>query len=192
MNDREFLSRFRAGEPQVLTEVYWAYNRNVERVLRHGLHLYRVGAGWADLPDLIHEVFVRAFAPAARGSYDGLRPYEGYLLTIARNVLVDWTRRAGREVSVDPSHFERASESDEGEAADTWAQPETIQCVSDYVAGLSEQLRSLHKCRFISGMSQVQAAVALGWSRQQLRTREKELRSGLVQALRRAGLEPPQ
>jgi RNA polymerase sigma factor (sigma-70 family) len=186
MSDPEFLARFRAGDEQTLNDVYWAYCRQVERICRADPTHRALGG---DVADAVHEVFVRAFAPSARLSYDGIRPYEAYLFTIARNVLVDWARRRTRELPVELNRLEAAPAAEDEGDAPSWADRETMKCVTEYLAGLPEPLRALHRCRFAQGMSQVQAALELGWSRQELRTREKRLRAGLEQALARAGIE---
>ncbi len=59
------------------------------------------GGGSSELEDLIQEVFVRAFSEKGRLAYDGLRDYEPYICTIARNLLIDRARKQGREVPLD-------------------------------------------------------------------------------------------
>jgi hypothetical protein len=46
----------------------------------------------------------------------------------------------------------------------------------------------VHEQRYVLGRSQNEAAVALGTTRQKLRTGETKIRQGLERALRRAGL----
>jgi RNA polymerase sigma factor (sigma-70 family) len=190
MNDPDFLARFRAGERSVLAEVYWFYRRTVERLVCQGggRRDCHVGLG-VDVSDVVHDVFVRAFAPAARTTYDGLRPYQHYLVTIARNALVDCARRTRREFSLEPKVLEEAT--NHGEDDLPWANPQVMKCVQDYITGLPRDLRDLHRCRFVEGMSQARATQMLQCSRQVLRTREKRLRDGLIEALERAGLKVP-
>jgi RNA polymerase sigma factor (sigma-70 family) len=187
MNEPDFLARFRVGERTVLAEIYWFYRRMVERLVcrRKGRRDGHVGLG-VDVSDIVHEVFVRAFAPPARTTYDGVRPYERYLVRIARNALVDCARRTRRELPLEPKVLEEAT--NHGEDDLPWANPQVMKCVQDYISGLPEDLRDLHRCRFADGMSQSRAAQMLQCSRQALRTREKRLRSGLLDALKRAGL----
>ena len=95
----ELLARFRAGDREALRQVYLDHVEVVEVVARRGFSVgeHRVpGARQeADVKDLIQECFVRAFAPRARQSYDGRRPYRPYLLRILRNLMIDRARRAG-------------------------------------------------------------------------------------------------
>jgi RNA polymerase sigma factor (sigma-70 family) len=188
MNDPDFLARFRVGERSVLAEIYWFYRRMVERLVcrTRGRRDGHVGLG-VDVSDVVHDVFVRAFAPPARTTYDGVRPYERYLVTIARNALVDCARRTRREFPLEPKVLEEAT--NHGEDDLPWVNPQVMKCVQDYITGLPQDLRDLHRCRFAEGMSQSRAAQMLQCSRQVLRTRETRLRLGLLDALKRAGLD---
>src|SRR6516225_8500060 len=98
------LRRFREGERAALEVVYVAYVAEIELIGRRGFLSSTVGvriAGVpvrADLRDFVHEVFSKAFSRRAREGFDGKRDYGGYITTIARNVLIDRARAAGREV----------------------------------------------------------------------------------------------
>src|SRR3990170_7467386 len=97
IEDRDLLARFRAGESAALDRVYRHYVSGVAAFLRSGFSYSSGGApasfpGVAspyDLENLAQEVFTRAFAEPARMSYDGLRPYQGFLHGIARNLVLD-------------------------------------------------------------------------------------------------------
>lgn len=184
--DRELLARFRAGERDALERVYWAYVELVERVVRHGVRLVggaRVPGATADaVADLVQETFARAFSERARLAYDGLRPYRPFLLTICRNLLADWGRTRGRELTVDelPDPSDGAEAAGGAEAAEEpWAEPEVIAAVEEYLAGLDPRLRAVYDARYVRDLSQMEAAAALGLSRQQIGTLEDKLRHGL-------------
>lgn len=53
---------------------------------------YQLAGNDADARDLVQEAAVRAYENMAR--YDAARPFDTWLLTILRNVFVDWRRRA--------------------------------------------------------------------------------------------------
>ena len=189
----ELLAGFRRGERAALTAVYWAYVDRVERTVRYGYSIVsrgdvRVpGAHRDEIVDAVQETFLRAFEERARLAYDGQRDYAPYLRTIARNLLADRARKLGRELSFDAlaesEDLDRPSAADDDEA---WATPETMRVVTKYLASLGDELRALHRERYERGLSQQEAAAALGWTRQQLRTREARLRDGLAGALRHA------
>ena len=95
------LEGFRAGRKDVLEELYRAYVEQVEKIVRHGFFTQRdgrrvVGVHASEVPDLVQDVFVRAFRESARLSFDGTREYGPFLYAIARNALSDWGRQARR------------------------------------------------------------------------------------------------
>jgi RNA polymerase sigma-70 factor (ECF subfamily) len=188
-NRPELLQPFRLGDRKALEAVYWAYVKDVEAIIRHGFYLSgkgqsMPGAPSGDIGDLVQEVFLRAFAERARAAYDGLREYKPYLATIARNLLVDWARKHGRDLSLD-----ELSEEPSAEPVPWEIDERRLAIVEDYLARLASPLKEVHQARYISALSQEMAATRLGISRQQLRTREAQLRSGLKEALKKAGLE---
>ena len=80
------LQRFRTGERQALEAVYRAYVDSVARAVSGALRRYCGEAllgGWrgvaGELPDLVQEVFTRAFEPDARLRFDGVRDFAPYL-----------------------------------------------------------------------------------------------------------------
>jgi RNA polymerase sigma factor (sigma-70 family) len=185
-NDHGLLRRFREGDRQALAHVYWATVDKVEALLRK--RLCGVGPAWAggapsELEDLVQEVFIRAFAPETRLGYDGLRPYLPYLFTIARNTLVDWWRRRGRELPTSLTLDDAPEEAAVDETAGSFADPRTMALVERFVRGLPADLRAVHEARFDRGLSQRDAAEALGMGRQTLRTLERRLTDQLREAL---------
>jgi RNA polymerase sigma-70 factor (ECF subfamily) len=190
--DAALLARFRAGDRAALERVYWAYVDRVETVVRHGFQILREGGatqipgvGPSEVGDLVQETFVRAFAERARLAYDGLRDYAPFLSTIARNLLVDRARKQGRELQLDDlAQLDAAAPPPD----EPYADEPTMKAVKEYLESLSPELRGVHEQRYGRGVSQEEAARALGLSRQQIRTLEKRLRDGLSAHLERAGL----
>jgi RNA polymerase sigma factor (sigma-70 family) len=195
-NDPNLLERFRAGDRSALEQVYWAFQAKIQRILSRGFMVgsARVGglsARAGDLADLVQEVFVKAFAPHARASFDHTRDYAPYIYAIARNVLSDWQRRSGREILLEDRELMVAAEGIEGEADDApWSDPSTVALVERYLAGLSPLLRAVHEQRYLLGVSQSTAAERLKMSRQQIRTHEIRLKQGLAEALASSELSP--
>jgi RNA polymerase sigma-70 factor (ECF subfamily) len=189
------LERFRRGEKAALDEVYRAYVDAVVRVVSRVLQRQGgVGAwGWrtvaADLPDLVQEVFARAFDPTTRQRFDGLRPYGPFLARIAHNVTIDYLRRMGRRVAAEGEEpLDQVTTPVALTATDDgFANPETIGVVNRYLDRLTPELRQIHDVLYVRGMSQREAADALGLGRQSVRTLEAQLREGLRQELERAG-----
>ena len=190
------LRGFRAGDPAALREVYRAYADDVAKLLRFGFsfesagraHRF-VGYGSAfELQDALHETFRRAFEPRARQGYDGVRPYAPYLRTIARNVVLR-AFRAQRQL------FPIADGGPDDEGAvvleDNAPSPEHAALrreldgiVREFMDQLPDDDRRLLTVRFVDGLSQRDAADALGLGRQQVRSREAKLRAALLAHLR--------
>lgn len=192
------LRGFRAGDPTALRDVYRAHVTDIANLLRHGFSFESAGrahrfVGYSsafELQDALHETFRRAFEPAARLAFDGIRPYGPYLRTIARNVVLR-TFRAGREMF--PIADEEGAPGDDAVVlADTQpsAEHDTMRkqmegIVRAFLDGLGAADRELLTLRFVEGISQRDVADQLGLGRQQVRGREMKLRQALLEHLRR-------
>ncbi len=205
LEDRALLDGFRQGRRDALQRVYDHYVDHVAAFLRGGFSFSSKGEGYtfkgcrapSDLQDMLQETFCRAFAPEARLAYDGIHPYQSYLLTIARNLTIDRFRRQVREV------YEPAGRgSDEGPGGGTpggEAEPgghtPEAQLLGREVAGLvrafheslSAEEREVLRVYFEDEEGQRQAAVKLGLTRHQLRKSIAVLRKRLQVRLVRAG-----
>jgi RNA polymerase sigma factor (sigma-70 family) len=195
----DLLVRFRQGDPAALETVYWAYIDPITRTVQQIMNGFgaargeRVNFGKAELADLVHEVFTRAFSPASRQHYDGNRPYGPYLGQIARNVVIDHWRMIRRRVALDVAPLLEALSVESAaleNAAERWADQETIAVVERYLASLEPDVRRVHEALYVQGLSQRDAAAALGLGRQAVRGIEARLRDGLRRELKRAGQLP--
>jgi RNA polymerase sigma factor (sigma-70 family) len=187
----DLLKKFRDGDQGICEDVYWAYIDRVELIIRRGFQL-QSGSQVAGVPahevaDVVQEVFAKAFRTPARLSFDGLREYGPFIATIARNTLADWLRARNRSVNPVASSLPDIPDipDDDVHVDSAWADDATVRIVESYLSALPAELASIHKERFVLGRSQVQAAADLGLSRQQLRTREAKLKSGLRRLLKR-------
>src|SRR4029079_6226029 len=93
----------------------------------------------AVLPDVVQEVFVKAFAPEARRRFDASRPFEPYLAQIARNVAIDHWRLLHRYVpSALDQLIDRLSLEAEPDAVsgNDFADAETVAVVNSYLDAL--------------------------------------------------------
>lgn len=200
---RTLLRGFKAGERAALTEVYRAHAEEVAGLLRHGFafdsggrqHRFVGYSSSFELQDVLHETFRKAFEPRARAAYDGIRPYGPYVRTIARNLVLRSFR--AREVLF-PVDEEGAYASEDGPRValpvDAGPSPErevhdrqVAALVAGFLASLGEAERRLVQLRFVEGLSQRDAAEALGLGRQRIRTQEKRLRQRLLTYLREHG-----
>lgn len=195
------LRGFREGRSDAFEEIYRRHAREVTAQLRYGFaftasgrHHRFVGYRSAfELHDALHETFRRAFEPAARSRYDGLRPFGPYLKAIARNVVLRGFRAREVQFPEVGDDGERGGGPIEivDETQQTPEQEVGRQQVRDMVAAFLDTLppadRELLSVRFIEGLSQRDAAARLGLGRQQVRGREVKLRRQLVRYLQEQG-----
>jgi len=203
---RVSLERFRAGDRAALAEVYRFYFQDILQLARRGFvtrgGVRALGIGRAaDRLDFVQDVFVKAFADAARYGYDGLRPYRPFLLQIARNLRVDQLRQAGRDPSLvvlaarfrwnqdfdDPP--DRPGESSAAEATETdlhWQRlvSETV----GFLGSLETEVQTIARLRFVEDLSQADVAERLGITRRRVRTLEGRLLGGARRHLSKSGL----
>jgi RNA polymerase sigma factor (sigma-70 family) len=182
---------FRDGRREVLADVYRMHVDQVERIVERGF--WRGAARTAvrgvpavDVPDLVQEVFARAFCDSARRSFDCRRRYSPFLAAIARNLVIDWLRRQRVELALPEEVADLRADG----AECPWVDEALAHVVEGYVSTLPERLKSVFEQRYVLGRPQTAAAAALGITRQRLRTRESKLRAGLSRALRTAAQRP--
>lgn len=185
----ELLEAFRRGDRWALEHVYRAHVRMLDGYLRN---LARAGncrelGLSSSVADSLQEVFVRAFSPAARGAYDGARPYAPYLRKIAKNLFIDQLRAQGRGLEQSVDTLPDASEDVPGDG-EPFVDPRVTSVLSAYLATLPPPLLGVYEQRFVLGNSQESACSALGVTRRRLRTDEERLKSGLRRALMSHGI----
>jgi len=195
--DRALLDAFRRGERAALERVYHAYVDRVFDLVRYGFFVAggtRVAgtAAPGDQREVVHDVFVKAFAERARLAYDGLRPYLPYLLRVARNVLVDRWRRQGAElagVDADVAEIEPdgAAAPDDSAVEDLhWKalREATQACVTE----MDVEMRRFVQHRFEDDLPQREVAARMGITRRRVRTLEDRVLARLRAYLRARGL----
>jgi len=194
LEDRALLDGFRRGEEAALTRVYDAYSDSVARYLASGAFLggpRRLQVSPLDLEAAHQETFIRAFRPAARESYDGLRPYGPYLLTIARSAAISLLRSAGKlsreSVPLDSVSGLSQMATEEPGPEEQAIQSEVRAAVGGFLSRLTHGDRELAQIRFVEGRSQEGAAAALQLTRAEVRTREGRLRKALTRYLSASG-----
>lgn len=194
-HDRPLLEGYRRGDRAVLDVIYRRLSAPVLRALSRGFGV-RVSSGVSavqvsplDLDAAHQETFVRVFSDSARLHYDGLKPFEPYVLAIARSAAIDVLRAQGKlhrealpldevaETLFDPTA------SPEAQAL----QAEAAAVVKGFLSTLSPEDRAFATARFIEGLSQERAGALCGWSRQEARTKEAKLKAQCLKHLSTKG-----
>ncbi|MDP1825122.1 MAG: sigma-70 family RNA polymerase sigma factor [Archangium sp.] len=189
--ERALLQRFRDGETEALGEVYRLHAGPLTRMLRAAAFRGQSFASLrsaVELENAIVEVFTRAFEPRARQVYDGQRPYEHFLMGIARNYLLELARNREHPAGIEVS--------DELDAVLSLEQPDVHEALEDrevnelmrrFRAELGEEEGQLFDLRYVEGLTQNAAADRLGQTRIQLRRREHKLRLRVLEFLKTHG-----
>lgn len=195
------LEGYRRGDRAVLAEVYQTYAMPLARAVASGFSGQRQSGGYRivgvsspfDLDDIVQETFLRAFADRARMGFDGVQPFSRYLHAIARNLVIDRGRRAGRR----PEQLEASDVIDANAAhapqLDT-PEPESDLFVSElqalytaFLATLSDDERLLWQLRVELEQPRRLVQERTGLSAMQVRTRERRMRGDLVRRLEEGG-----
>lgn len=205
-NDRALLDAFRRGERGALTRVYAYYVDELGELIRRGF-VTESGGGPLRVPgaanpddqaDVIQETFVRAFSPAARAGYDGIRPFRPYLFRIAKNLMIDRLRARRRDAPavsdaglVDLDHLLETNAPLPAPAPPVdgeldWSR--LWRSTQEFLAGLDAESRELVRLRFDEERSQDAAAELMQVSRRRVRTLEARIVAQLRRHLDRAGL----
>jgi RNA polymerase sigma-70 factor (ECF subfamily) len=187
--DAAWLAQFRAGERGALERVFRVYAPYVSAILRSGTA--HAGGGTCHVgdaeerQDLMQEVFVRVLGPVMRARYDQAYPYTAFLRGVVRNVMVEHVRRklrhAGRCVTLEEGMEPVLEHWAVGQPLpdELFASRAERQLMAEFLATLTRAQRRFADVRFEGGLSQRDAAEALGLGRQQVRRMEAELRAGL-------------
>lgn len=194
--DRTLLDAFRRGDRAALARVFRHYAQGVAAVIRAGVVVdvdgarVRMGNGLpqGEIEAVVQETFARAFTKQARASYDGVRPYDAWLATIARNALVDRAR-------VEQKHKRVTAVEDLGDFADTavqdpaWhAEHRQIMAIVERVkASLEDVDAKIFRARMERGMSFSETAQALRLSEAVVRRRDTRLRAQILDLLQNEG-----
>ena len=183
----ELIGAFRQGDRAALEQVYRHYVRHIDAYLRTLCNAAeRRGIRRCIVPDLLQEVFIRAFSNRARAAYDANRDYGPYLRTIARNCFIDALRADGREVLHGDTQWPEAPA--DFIETDGNFEPKVLAILDAYLSALPVGLRRVYEQRYVLGRSQVAACLELGLTRRSLRTSEEHLKRGLRKALCASGI----
>lgn len=184
-DDRSWLDAFRRGEHPALERVFRAYAPLAFAVVRRRL----AATPGVSADDVVQDVFIRLFSDRARAQYDGIRPFGALVRVVAGNTCVDHLRK------LRPQEVQSAAPNDEADFEqwmpgaplpdDVLVNQQQKERAQAFLADLPQDQRALFQLRFQQQMSQLDAARALGLSRQSARTLETRLREQVERFLAR-------
>jgi RNA polymerase sigma factor (sigma-70 family) len=201
--NRTLLDAFRRGEESALRAIYDYYINKVELLVANGWYDAQNKSRSIGIVDfevqaeLIQEIFLKAFSDKARLSYDGIRPYKNFLISIARNVIIDHLRKTPRDVLslVDAEFDINSGVIDSTSLADSEPHAETdldwqrcLAATAEYVKGLDEMNRKFVVLRFQQELPILEVSRQMGITRGKARFLEKNLARNLKKRLQTMNL----
>lgn len=180
-SDGELAALALGGQQRAYREFLRRYREPVYRLVRGSVR------DADEALDVTQETFVAAFIALKR--YDPKRPFKLWIARIALNKCRDWVRR--RTVR---AFFTRAAPLDDAyDVASDTASPETeasdraeLARVSAAVAKLPAKLREVLILRAVEGLTQAEAAEALGVTEKAVETRLYRARAKLAELVLRS------
>src|SRR5580658_1379520 len=108
-NCPELLQSYRNGDKSAFLILYKKHSSPLRRFLQGGFSFSSQGRicrfrgidGSMDVEDIVQETFVRAFVSTTRVNYDGTRPFQTYLFSIAKNLVLRECHHRERLVNVE-------------------------------------------------------------------------------------------
>ena len=181
--ESDLVRRIRQGETERFAELIDRYQRHVGRIVGRRVPADRV-------PELIHEVFVKAYVNLAQFS-DSV-PFEHWLAGIAVRTCYDfWRARAREEVPVSALSDEHqgwieqtlSSQSDR-QFRDQTAKQEAADVLEWALRQLSPENRAVLTLVHLDGYSVREAAQLLGWTLVNVKVRAYRARKAMRALLR--------
>jgi RNA polymerase sigma factor (sigma-70 family) len=195
----ETLVAFRNGDSAVLSEVYKRYTKRVFAFLfkelssnaRSNVGCFGPLKAW-EIEDVVQEVFARAFRKHVRWRYDGVRPYENYLFSIARNCVVDLARKAAREQAgifgicevLDPCEIRREENRSPEQSLDD---KQLCFQLTAFTNGLSDEHRHFFRKRFFEEQSLIKLKKELRMTGHGVQKLERKLRQQFLSHMKKGG-----
>jgi RNA polymerase sigma factor (sigma-70 family) len=195
----ELLERLRKGDKAAVAELYREYGPVLHEDLKSGYVIPSTGMRVPPVrdadhrADLVHDVFVIVLRPKTLLTYDGTRDFRPLLRRIARNELIDYHRRHGKELLAGRKPLvdeEVLPAPPEPEAEHGWQEPKAIEMVTKYAAALPAPMRAIFDTLYDGDgrVSERKAMKQLGLSRSKLRRLRDRMRRELRAILEQAGI----
>ena len=150
-DDRQLAELVLGGDDNAFEHLFNRYREAIRR-----LFIQRLGSA-ADADDLLQETFLKVYLNIHR--YDSGYTFGQWLYTIARNTLVDFTRKSRTALSIDESFSSPPATTPTPEESIINSQ-QRLQ-IDKFLQNLSEQHRTLFRLRFLEEYSYEEIAEKL-------------------------------
>ena len=205
LRNPQLLLSYRNGDEEAFLALYKKYATPLRRFLQGGFSFSSQGKlcrfkgtdSGMDVESLVQETFVRTFAKSTRENYDGIRPFQTYLFSIAKNLVLRECHHRDRLVVMD--HLDDSSEGNSpfsnasaGKSIHDSPERKTMnkeleQITQNFINSLSEEERSFFSFRFAKGLTQEDTAEKMGTTRARVKLLEKNVRRRFLEKLKARG-----
>lgn len=204
LRDPKLLAAYRLGDKKAFTLLYERYANPLRRFIQGGFSFssqgrlcrFRGADASMDVEALVQETFARAFVSSTRKNYDGLRPFQTYIFSIAKNLVLRECNQRERLVSVEDvdgganseSVFASISPHGHTTSPERAAADRQLRNITDsFVSELLEEERTFFSFRFAKGMTQESTALRMGTTRARVKLLEKNIRRRFLLLLQEHG-----
>ncbi len=205
INNPSLLESYRNGEKKAFLTIYNKYSAPLRKFLQGGFSFSSQGRicrfrgmdASMDVESIVQETFARAFVATTRVNYDGERPFQTYLFSIAKNLVLRECHHRERIIHVE--HVEETAEAVGGgypfgsrdaysETPEVHVQNMQLKAITDgFIAELNEEERSFFSLRFAKGLTQEGTATKMQTTRARIKLLEKNMRKRFLDVLRKNG-----
>jgi len=204
LRNPQLLQAYRNGEESAFLALYEKHATSLRRFLQSGFNFSSQGKmcrfkgtdSSLDAESLVQETFARAFSATTRTNYDGIRPFQTYLFSIAKNLVLRESLHRDRLLSAD---FIDEAESNEGLFSSSFdnelcvnpeknAENEELKKITQmFINELDPEAKDFFAYRFARGYTQEGTAEQMGTTRARIKLLEKNVRKRFLEALREHG-----
>ncbi len=202
--EKKLLDLYKTGERSAFLELYNKYAIPLRKFLHSGFSFASQGRicrfkgldHSMDIESIIQETFTRAFAPTTRSNYDSERPFQTYLFSIAKNLVLRECHQRDRLVIVDHTddslelnrHFPSLNRDSMGDNPENIAQNKQLEAITQgFFEKLTEEEQDFFSWRFSEGLTQEGTAQAMNTTRARIKLLEKNVRCRFLEILRKNG-----
>lgn len=204
INNQELLESYRKGEKSAFLTLYNKHSSPLRKFLQGGFSFSSQGRicrfrgvdASMDVEAIVQETFARAFIATTRTNYDGARPFQTYLFSIAKNLVLRECHHRDRVISVE--HVEDTADSTSnhpfcsrdsyGQSPEAHVQNMQLKVLTDgFIASLNDEERQFFSLRFAKGNTQEKTAERMETTRARIKLLEKNMRKRFLDVLRKNG-----
>lgn len=204
LRDPQLLLAYRQGSEEAFLALYERYSGPLRRFLQGGFSFSSQGRQCRfrgtdtsmDVESLVQETFARAFAKTTRENYDGIRPFQTYLFSIAKNLVLRECHHRDRLIVVDyvedsadgQSVFSTPNENGVSENPEQRVANKQLEAImTEFIGELTTEERRLFQLRFAKGYTQEASAEMMHTTRARIKLLEKNVRKRFLDRLKENG-----